>query len=93
MSNDKTIVRQVTGRAIPLRGDEIDTQFFRSSQGDSSYIDDPYINESGIILLQAKEPLAMVMKGDLRFRQIYDDRLAVIFVPRAPLREGGTPVP
>src|SRR5512144_2347805 len=25
MGNEKTIVRQVTGRAVPLRGDEIDT--------------------------------------------------------------------
>jgi hypothetical protein len=76
-----------------LYGDDIDLQFFRSSQGDSSYIDDPYINESGIILLQAKEPLAMVMSGDQRFKKIYQDRLAVIYVPRSPLREGGTPQP
>jgi hypothetical protein len=65
-----------------LYGDEMDLQFFRSSQGDSSYADDPYINESGVILLQRKEPLAFVMNGDQRFQKIYEDRLAVIFVRR-----------
>lgn len=65
-----------------LYSDEMDLQFFRSSQGDSSYVDDPYINESGVILLQKKEPLAFVMSGDERFKKVYEDRLAVIFVRR-----------
>jgi len=65
-----------------LYGDEIDLQFFRTANGDSSYVDDPYLNESGVILLQATKPLAMVLRGDERFKKIYEDRLAVVFVRR-----------
>ncbi|MGA2355843.1 MAG: hypothetical protein ABSG02_15210, partial [Terriglobales bacterium] len=65
-----------------LYGDDIDMRFFRSENGDESYVDDPYLNESGVVLLQKTKPLAVVLKGDQRFRKIYEDRLAVIFVRR-----------
>jgi hypothetical protein len=63
-----------------LYGDEIDTQFFKTSQGDASYVDDPYLNESRLILLQKSEPLANVLLSDSRFTLIYQDSLAVVFV-------------
>ena len=65
-----------------LYGDDIDLEFFRTANGDASYADDPYLNESRVILLERAKPLAMVLGGDPRFREIYRDRLAVIFVRR-----------
>jgi hypothetical protein len=65
-----------------LYGDDLDLQFFRTANGDASYVNDPYLNEAGVILLQRTKPLAMVLNGDQRFKKIYEDQLAVIFVPR-----------
>lgn len=65
-----------------LYGDDLDMSFFRSENGDASYVNDPYLNEAGVILLPKAKPLANVLSGDQRFKKIYEDRLAVIFVPR-----------
>ncbi len=65
-----------------LYGDDLDISFFRSENGDASYVNDPYLNEAGVILLPKTKPLANVLNGDQRFKKIYQDRLAVIFVPR-----------
>ena len=65
-----------------LYGDEMDMRFFESERGDASYIDDPYLNESGVVLLQREKPLAAVLSGDQRFQKIYEDRLAVVFARR-----------
>src|SRR5579871_1073423 len=63
-----------------LYGDEIDTRFFKTQQGDASYVDDPYLNEARVLLLPKKVPLASVLLTDSRFSLIFQDRLAVIFV-------------
>jgi hypothetical protein len=65
-----------------LYGDAIDLEFFRTANGDASYADDPYLNESRVILLERTKPLAMVLGGDPRFQMIYQEPLAVIFVRR-----------
>jgi len=65
-----------------LYGDELDMRFFDSERGDDSYISDPYLNESGVVLLQKQKPLAAVLSADQRFQMIYEDRLAVVFVRR-----------
>lgn len=65
-----------------LYGDDLDLSFFRCENGDASYGDDPYLNQAGVILLPKAKPLANVLNGDPRFKKIYEDRLAVIFVPR-----------
>lgn len=67
-----------------LYGDDLDLSFFRSENGDPTYVNDPYLNEAGVILLPKSKGLAMALNGDLRFKKIYEDRLAVIFVPRQP---------
>jgi len=64
-----------------LYGDELDMRFFDSANG-NDYINDPYLNEAGVVLVQKKEPLATVLAGDERFQKIYEDRLAVVFVRR-----------
>jgi hypothetical protein len=65
-----------------LYGDELDTQFFRTQQGDASYVDDPYLNESQVVLLSKKDGLASVLRSDSRFSLIFQDSLAVVFVRR-----------
>jgi hypothetical protein len=62
-----------------LYGDEIDTRFFKTEQGDASYVDDPYFNECRLILLSTKVPLASVLMQDSRFRLIYQDSQSVVF--------------
>lgn len=65
-----------------LYGDELDMLFFDSERGADSYINDPYLNESGVVLLDRTKPLASILSGDQRFQKIYEDRLAVVFVRR-----------
>jgi hypothetical protein len=63
-----------------LYGDEVDTRFFMTEIGDASYRDDPYLNESHLILLPQEKPLARVLASDSRFTVVYQDSLAVVFV-------------
>ncbi|MGO9577388.1 MAG: hypothetical protein ACLPTQ_24005 [Terriglobales bacterium] len=65
-----------------LYGDEIDTRFYMSANGDASYVDDPYLNEAKLILLPKRKPLARVLASDSRFSPIYQDSLSVVFVKR-----------
>jgi hypothetical protein len=65
-----------------LYGDEIDTRFFLTEIGDASYVNDPYLNESRLILLPQEKPLARVLAADSRFTLIYQDSLAMVFVRR-----------
>lgn len=65
-----------------LYGDEIDTRFFKTQQGDASYVDDSYLNEAQVLLLPKKVPLAGVLLSDPRFSLIVQDSLAVVFVRR-----------
>ncbi len=65
-----------------LYGDELDFLFFNSERGEDSYVNDPYLNEAGVVLLDRTKPLAMILRGDQRFQKIYEDPLAVVFVRR-----------
>ncbi len=65
-----------------LYGDELDFLFFNSERGDDSYVNDPYLNEAGVVLLDRTKPLAMILRGDQRFQKIYEDPLAVVFIRR-----------
>ncbi|MGA8489013.1 MAG: hypothetical protein WB711_01240 [Terriglobales bacterium] len=65
-----------------LYGDELDTRFFKTQQGDPSYVDDPFLNNAKVVLLSKKVPLASVLLQDSRFSLIYQDSLAVVFVRR-----------
>lgn len=67
-----------------LYGDDLDFRFFDSERGDPSYVNDPYLNEAGIVLLDRTKPLASILRGDQRFQKIYEDGLAVVFVRRQP---------
>jgi hypothetical protein len=65
-----------------LYGDDLDMRFSETENGDESYVNDPYLNEAGVVLLQREKPLTAVLSGDPRFQKIYEDRLAVVFVRR-----------
>ena len=65
-----------------LYGDQLDELFYASQSAEASYATDPYLNEAGVVLLAADLPLAKVLTADPRFRLIYQDALAVVYVRR-----------
>lgn len=65
-----------------LYGDEMDQVFYGSQNADEGYKTDPYLNEAGVVVLDATVPLAKVLTVDPRFRLIYQDQLAVVFARR-----------
>ncbi len=56
-----------------LYGDEIDMRFYKTENGDPSYIDDPYLNEARLVVLPREMPLARLLNSDSRFTLIYGD--------------------
>jgi hypothetical protein len=65
-----------------LYGDELDELFYKTEQGDANYRDDPYLNQSGVVLLRTQDGLVPLLEDDLRFRKVYQDRIATVFVRR-----------
>jgi hypothetical protein len=65
-----------------LYGDEIDNRFYMTENGDPSWIDDPYLNESKLVLVPKEKPIAGLLKSDSRFNVIYEDSLSVVLVRR-----------
>ncbi len=65
-----------------LYGDDIDEQFFRTLNAAPGWENDPLLNESRLVLLQARYPLAKFLTADPRFQLIYQDNLALVFARR-----------
>jgi hypothetical protein len=65
-----------------LYGDEFDRLFYGTQNADNSYKTDPYLNESGLVLLDSTLPLAKVLTVDPRFQLVYHDDIATVFVHR-----------
>ena len=65
-----------------LYGDEMVSSFLDTEKGEDAYVTNPYLNQSGIVLLPRDAPLATLLQGDPRFQKIYEDQLAVVFAPR-----------
>ena len=63
-----------------LYGDELDEQFFTTANGAPTYIDDAYLNQAGVVILQKTNNLVSVLQADSRFQLVYQDRLAAVFV-------------
>ena len=61
-----------------LYGDDLDERFTLTARG-VSFNDDPYLNESRLILLQQKNILVKFLTADPRFELIYQDGVAVVF--------------
>jgi len=65
-----------------LYGDELDKIFFNSQNAEASYTTDPYLNESGVVLLGSEMPLAKILSVDPRFELIYHDDIATAYAKR-----------
>ena len=63
-----------------LYGDDLEELFFSTANGAPSYAEDPYLNEAGVVILQRSNNLASLLQSDPRFRLVYQDGLAVVFV-------------
>lgn len=62
-----------------LYGDGLDSLFYHSESAFPSYKTDPYLNESGLVILESKLPLAKILTIDPRFRLVYRDNTATVF--------------
>jgi hypothetical protein len=65
-----------------LYGDGLDQVFYYSESAFPAYKTNPYLNESGIIVLESKLPLAKVLTIDPRFTLVYRDGIATVFARR-----------
>jgi len=63
-----------------LYGDELNELFFKTANGAPSYVNDPYLNQAGVVILQKGASLVSFLEVDPRFQLIYEDRLAAVFV-------------
>jgi hypothetical protein len=63
-----------------LYGDELDEQFFTTANGAPSYINDAYLNQAGVVILQKSNNLVSILQADSRFQLVYQDQLAAVFV-------------
>ncbi|HUO16794.1 MAG TPA: hypothetical protein VMX38_17555 [Verrucomicrobiae bacterium] len=63
-----------------LYGDAACEQYFQTQEADPSYTTDPVLNEAGVVVLKNKFPIATILVTDQRFRVIYRDNLATVFV-------------
>jgi hypothetical protein len=65
-----------------LYGDELDERFYATQNADTGYDRDPYLDESGVVLLDATLPLAKILTIDPRFKLIYQDAQSVVYARR-----------
>ena len=63
-----------------LYGDDLDKIFYYSQSAFPSYSTDPYLEESRLVILDSTLPLAKILTIDSRFRMIYHDEIATVFV-------------
>ena len=64
-----------------LYGDLANEQYNATQEAEPSYQNDPSLNQAGVVILQNKFPIAKMLTVDPRFRVIYRDELATVFVP------------
>ena len=65
-----------------LYGDDLDRLFYNSQSAEKSYTTDPFLNESGVVLLGSDMPLAKILTVDSRFQLVYHDDIATVFARR-----------
>ncbi len=65
-----------------LYGDELLNRFNQTENGDPGYRSDPYLNEAGVVMLRPRDPLAALLERDPRFRGVYEDKVAALYVRR-----------
>lgn len=67
----------VDGRT-DLYGDALDRLFFES-QSALEYKKDPYLLQSGFVIVGKKYPLSTVLRVDPHFELVYEDKIAAVF--------------
>jgi len=63
-----------------LYGDELAERFFSTANGAPSYVNDPYLNQAGVVILQKSNNLVSFLAADPRFQLVHEDGLAAVFV-------------
>ena len=63
-----------------LYGDELDQKLLTTLNGEPSYKTDPYLNDAGVVLIRRRDGLSSTLALDPRFRKVYEDQMAVVFV-------------
>jgi len=63
-----------------LYGDELDQLFYHSQSAFPSYKTDPYLDEAGLVVLESELPLAKILTIDPRFKLVYRDEIATVYV-------------
>jgi len=62
-----------------LYGNAMNEQYYSTQEADPSYVNDPVLNASGLVLVNKKFPIATQLLTDRRFRLIYQDAMAAVF--------------
>src|SRR5262249_49004579 len=65
-----------------LHGDQRIQRFADTWEGRPGWDSDPDLTAAGVVLLQTRAPLAGLLRRDPRFEKVYEDAVAVVFVPR-----------
>ncbi len=63
-----------------LYGEELDQKLLTTLNGEPSYKTDPYLNDAGVVLIRRRDGLSSTLALDPRFRKVYEDQMAVVFV-------------
>ena len=50
--------------------------------GAPNWKDDKELTAAGVILTSPRQPLCELLRLDQRFERVYEDRVAVVFIPR-----------
>jgi len=69
----------VDGRT-DLYGDELNELLLQTQNGDTSYKNNPYLNDASLVLLRRRDGLVSALELDSQFRKIYEDKTATVFV-------------
>ena len=65
-----------------LYGDQLDELFYNSESAGPSYESDPYLADAGLVILESRIPLSKILTIDPRFRLVYQDQIATVYVRR-----------
>lgn len=68
-----------------VHGDKRVLDFQATWEGKQGWADDPNLATSQLIIANVNFPLASLLRFDARFELVYEDKIAAVFVARAPL--------
>lgn len=77
----------IDGRAA-LQGEERIDRSAATWSGDPRWISDPELSTAGVIIAPVKAPLTQLLRMDHRFQLAFEDKVAVVFIPRSCFLSG-----